>query len=183
MTVAQFKAITKLDSVPSYFKNNLVNDTILKVYSNGEISYQLRGVHSKVSVRWDYQAPGGADTHYSLLRGTLANLVIRQGAEQKYKPTLYIEPAKKDPAYEKIVVEQMKKVQSKYPGVELKKTNDGWEVVIPDKYKEGHESHFARVTKNFLEYLDKKDMPAWEIPNMLAKYYTTTKALELAKKN
>jgi hypothetical protein len=26
-------------------------------------------------------------------------------------------------------------------------------------------------------------MPAWEVPNMMAKYYTTTKALELALKN
>ena len=26
-------------------------------------------------------------------------------------------------------------------------------------------------------------MPAWEVPGMLAKYYTTTKALEMAKKN
>jgi hypothetical protein len=48
---------------------------------------------------------------------------------------------------------------------------------------EGHEEHFARVTKNFLEYLRKGNMPAWEVPNMLAKYYTTTKALELALKN
>jgi len=30
--------------------------------------------------------------------------------------------------------------------------------------------------------LQKGNMPAWEIPNMLAKYYTTTKALELAIK-
>ena len=26
-------------------------------------------------------------------------------------------------------------------------------------------------------------MPKWEVPNMLAKYYTTTTAFELAKKN
>jgi len=26
-------------------------------------------------------------------------------------------------------------------------------------------------------------MPAWEVPNMIAKYYTTTKGLELAKLN
>jgi len=57
MTVAQFKTITKSDSVPSYFKNNIQSDTLLKVWSNGEINYQLRGVHAKVSVRWDYQAP------------------------------------------------------------------------------------------------------------------------------
>ncbi len=55
--------------------------------------------------------------------------------------------------------------------------------IIPEKYKEGHESHFGRVMENFLDYLKHKNMPAWEVPNMLAKYYTTTKALALALKN
>jgi hypothetical protein len=64
----------------------------------------------------------------------------------------------------------------------LKKNNKGWEVVIPDKYKEGHEAHFAMVTQKFLSYLKDHNMPAWEVPNMLAKYYVTTQALELAKK-
>ena len=31
------------------------------------------------------------------------------------------------------------------------------------------------------EYLNNHNIPDWEVPNMLAKYYTTTKALELAK--
>ena len=68
-----------------------------------------------------------------------------------------------------------------YFSIELKPAKNGWEVVIPDKYKEGHEAHFARVMQNYLEYFTKNNMPAWEVPNMLAKYYTTTKALELAK--
>jgi hypothetical protein len=79
-------------------------------------------------------------------------------------------------------LEQIKAVQAKYPGIELKKNNKGWEVIVPEKYKEGHEAHFARVTEKFLEYLKNKNMPAWEVPNMIAKYYTTTQALELAKK-
>jgi hypothetical protein len=54
-------------------------------------------------------------------------------------------------------------------------------VVIPDSYKEGHEAHFARVTENFLKYLEEGELPSWEVPNMLAKYYTTTSALEWAK--
>jgi hypothetical protein len=80
------------------------------------------------------------------------------------------------------VKEKIKVLQAKYPGIDLKKTTKGWEVVIPEKYKEGHEAHFARVTQNFLEYLKNKNMPAWEVPGMLAKYYITTKGLELAKK-
>jgi len=64
----------------------------------------------------------------------------------------------------------------------LKKNAQGWEVIIPDVLKEGHESHFARVTEKYLEYLSRHNMPAWEVPNMLAKYYTTTQAQKLASK-
>ncbi len=37
------------------------------------------------------------------------------------------------------------------------------------------------LPKKFLQYLQQGNMPAWEVPNMLAKYYTTTTALEMAK--
>jgi predicted dehydrogenase len=183
MTISQFRTITKLDSFPAFLAKNLLNDTTLQVYSNGEINYQLRGVHVKVSVRWDYVAEGGNDTYYALMKGTNANLVIRQGAEQQYKPTLYIEQVGNDPGYEKSLTDQIKKLQEKYPGIALKKNNKGWEVIVPEKFKEGHEAHFGRVMENFLGYFKNRNMPEWEVPGMLAKYYTTTQALELALKN
>jgi hypothetical protein len=113
------------------------------------------------------------------MRGTKARLVIRQGDAEKYKPTLYIEPVDKNfnPT------EAFKKIQAKYPGVELVKAATGWQVVPGDNYKEGHEEHFGRVTQNMLQYLKNNNMPAWEVPNMLAKYYLTTSALQLAEKN
>jgi len=183
MTSFQFKTITKLDSFPSYLLNNEQNDTTISVWSNGEINYQVKGVHAKVYVRWDYQTTSGNDTHYSVMRGTKAKLVIRQGAEQEYKPTLYVEPVIRDSSFQRIVKQKIKELQGKYPGIDLRESNDAWEVIIPEKYKEGHEAHFARVTQNFLEYLKKRNMPAWEVPNMLAKYYTTTKALEIARQH
>jgi predicted dehydrogenase len=182
ITSSQFKALTKLNEFPSYLKKNVVNDSILKVYSNGEINYTINGVHAKVSVKWAYKAPEGAgDTHYSIMRGTKANLIIRQGAEQKYKPSLYIESDNKDVYFENILMKNIKSLQTKYPGIDLKKIPSGWEVIIPEKYKEGHESHFARVTEKFLQYFKEGKLPAWEVPNMIAKYYTTTSALEMAQ--
>lgn len=68
----------------------------------------------------------------------------------------------------------------RYPGIELKDTVDGYEVIIPESYKVGHEAHFAEVTRKFLSYLKEGRLPDWEVPNMIAKYYTTTSALELA---
>nr|MBA3675750.1 oxidoreductase [Chitinophagaceae bacterium] len=184
MSVSQFNAVTKLNGFPDYLKKNVVKDSILKIFSNGEINYQLKGIHAKVSVTWAYKAPEGAgDTHYSIMRGTKSNLVIRQGAEQKYKPSLYIEPVnKQDASFQNILIKNFTSLQTQFPGLELKKTKSGWEVVIPEKYREGHEAHFARVTEKFLQYLKEGKLPAWEVPNMIAKYYTTTTALEFAKR-
>lgn len=183
MTLSQFKAITKLDSFPAYLQKDIKKDTVLNVYSNGEINYKIKGVHAKASVIWAFKAPEGAgDTHYSIMRGTTANLVIRQGAGQKYKPELYIEPIqKRNAAYESLLNDKLKGIQSKYPGVALEATKEGWRVIIPDQYKVGHEDHFGQVMATFLDYLKNKNMPSWEVPNMIAKYYTTTKALEIAK--
>ena len=185
MTLSQFNAVTKLNGFPDYLRKDVVNDSILKIYSNGEINYQLKDIHAKVSVIWAYKAPEGTgDTHYSIMRGTKANLIIRQGAEQKYKPVLYIEPVNKsDNSFETVLMNGLKSIQSKYPGIELIKMATGWEITIPEKYKEGHEAHFARVTEKFLQYFKDKKLPAWEVPNMLAKYYTTTSALDLATKS
>jgi predicted dehydrogenase len=184
MTLSQFKAITKLDAFPAYLDENVTSDTILNVNSNGEIIYQLKGVFAKASVIWNYQAPEGtADTHYSIMRGTKANLVIRQGQAEAYAATLYIEPVGKDATFGNTLQEKFKSVEARFPGVALEPSDKGWKVTIPDSYKEGHEAHFARVTQNFIKYLLNGEMPAWEIPNMLAKYYTTTQALELARKS
>lgn len=184
MTISQFKEITLLDRFPPYLKKDLLNDTTLQIYANGEINYQLKGVHAKVVVKWNYKAPEGTgDTHYSIMRGTGANLVIRQGAAEGYKPALFIEPAASTTAYQTALAKAFKTVEAKYPGITLKQTGTGWQVMIPSTYNEGHESHFAKVAQQFLLYLKNKNMPAWEVPNMMAKYYVTTKALELALNN
>src|SRR2546430_13531798 len=53
-------------------------------------------------------------------------------------------------------------------------------ITIPDKYRVGHEAHFAQVTSRFLEYVkDPKRLPAWEKPNMLAKYRSEEHTSEL----
>jgi predicted dehydrogenase len=92
LTPSQFNRVTHLDGYPDYLQKDIINDSILNVYANGEINYTLKGVHAKVSVIWNCEAPEGTkDTHYSIMRGTNANLIIRQGAEENYLPTLYVQ--------------------------------------------------------------------------------------------
>ena len=180
---SQFSELTKMNELPAYLKKYADDQQNIKVMCNGEINYTIKGVHAKVSVIWNYKAPDGTgDTHYSIMRGTRANLIIRQGAEQQYKPTLYIEPLVQGASYEKALQAVVEKIATQYKGVTLQKNAKGWEVIIPEVFKEGHESHFARVTEKYLGYLANHNMPAWEVPNMLAKYYTTTQAYQLANK-
>jgi predicted dehydrogenase len=178
----QFKAITKQDSFPNFLKQ-AANDTILNIFCNGEIDYELKGLHAKTVVTWNYQAPEGTgDTHYSTMRGTKANLIIRQGKEEAYKPVLYIEPIVNDQAFETGLIENFKKISTRFKGVELEKSAAGWRIKIPQELNEDHEGHFGRVTNNFLQYVKNNNMPSWEVPNMLAKYYTTIQGIGNSKK-
>lgn len=182
ITPAEFKQVTNKDTYPDFLQKN-VKDSLLSVYANGEMNYTIKDIHTKVSVNWKFKAPDGAgDTFYSKMRGTKANLIIRQGKEQQYKSTLYIEPADKSTQdnWKQALDNGMKNIQKKYPDVSLKKSKEGYEVVIPDRYKIGHEQQFALVVKKYMQYLQEGKMPEWEVSGMLTKYYTTTSALEKA---
>ena len=119
------------------------------------------------------------------MSGSKADLVILQDKAQHYKPELYIYSGKEAdaPNYEKALERNFQALQSKYPGIELEKTDDpkGWHVLIPESYRVGHEAHFGQVTQNFLRYLVDGKLPDWEVPNMIAKYFVTTQALKMAK--
>ena len=183
ITPAQFEKVTGLKSYPEYLKKDVDNKGTLGVYANGEINYQIKGVNAKVSVIWNFEAPAGAgDTHFSIMKGSKANLIIRQGKDQSYKPVLYIEPLNKDDkAFETDLKTGLAKVQEQFPGIDVQRSGDIWTVTVPEKYHNGHEAHFGQVTEKYLEYLQNKNMPEWEVPNMITKYFITTKALELAR--
>lgn len=178
MNRSQFSAITGLWNFPEYLKKDVVNDTTLNIYSNGEINFSLRGVHAKVRVLWNYSTPEGGDTHYSIMRGTKANLEIRQGKAENYTPQLYIKPSNLTEIELNKTFEILK---TKYPNISLKKQGNEWLVQIPDTYRTGHEAHFGEVMERFLKYQAVNNLPDWEVPNMLLKYYITTKALDMAK--
>lgn len=181
---AEFTQVTGAETYPDFLQSALDNDT-LKVYCNGDIIYKLKGIHAKVSVIWDYTFPeGGGDTHYSVMKGSKADLIIRQGKDQNYKPELYIETvAGVDPdTYNADLNKAMDNVIAAYPGIRLNRiSKNSWQVEIPETYRVGHEAHFGQVTEKYLEYLKQGALPEWEVPNMLAKYYTTTAGLDLAK--
>jgi predicted dehydrogenase len=184
LTPTQFNRVTHLEGYPDYLGKDIIKDSVLNVYANGEINYTLNGVHAKVSVIWNYEAPEGTqDTHYSIMRGTNANLIIRQGAEENYKPILYVEQTGSGSAedFNAALKKAIDGLQTEYPGLSLDFRTGETVVNIPDSYKLGHEAHFTQVTEKYLEYLKAGKLPDWEVPNMIAKYYTTTKGYEMSR--
>lgn len=183
--LSQFSLITKKDTFPAFLKKYVKDDTILQTHANGEINYTLRNTHIKITARWEYKAPeGSGDTHYSILKGTKAALEIRQGKEEAFQPTLYIIPAKKNHGNEfnLALKKAVEKLNISWPGIKTEQIEKGWKIIIPEKYKVGHEAHFGQVMTRYLQYLKEKKLPDWEVPNMIAKYYTSTKALQMASR-
>ena len=182
MSLAEFSRVTNEKAFPDALSAS-VKDGKLEYYCNGAMTYALRGVHTKLDVIWNYEAPaGGGDTHVAIFKGTKSALEIRQGKEENWKPEVYVVPNNASSKAE-ILAALKKKVaslQSKFAGVGVEERGNKLWVTIPDKFRDGHEAHFAEVMRRFLGYLrDPKTLPAWENPNMLAKYYTTTKGLEM----
>ncbi|HVM59951.1 MAG TPA: putative oxidoreductase C-terminal domain-containing protein [Verrucomicrobiae bacterium] len=183
ITREKFKQVTGAENFPTFLSAD-VKDGVLQVYANGEFTYRLRGVYAKVTVKWNFEAPPGAgDTHQSMMRGTKANLIIRQGAEQPFQPVLYVEKVGHvdDARFEKALKTAIGDLQSKYPGVGFRRDGKVWQITVPEKYDVGHEAHFAQVTENYLRYLRAGRLPDWEVPNMITKYATIMKAYELSR--
>ncbi|HYH55414.1 MAG TPA: putative oxidoreductase C-terminal domain-containing protein, partial [Anseongella sp.] len=46
--ISQFRKATGMESYPAYLSKDVENDSVLSVYSNGEMNYTINGVHAKV---------------------------------------------------------------------------------------------------------------------------------------
>ena len=184
LTRAQYEKVTGVTDFPDYLKDDLNEDGALPCYANGETTFTMKGICMRLSVTWNFEAPEGSkDTHTSLFRGSKANVIIRQGKEQNYRPEVYVEPAAGEDAGKLAapLIRAVARLQGEFPGLKFERAANGWHMVIPDKCRVGHEAHFRHVMDAYLRYLAKGRLPDWEVPCMLAKYYITTRSLEMAR--
>ena len=90
---AQFAAVTGEVDFPEAL-SSAVHDGKLDYYCNNAVHYTLRGVHVKLEILWDWEAPKGAgDVYEASFRGTKSSVEIRQTEKEKHIPELYIVPA------------------------------------------------------------------------------------------
>jgi predicted dehydrogenase len=180
---AEFRSVTR-EEFPDFLAPR-VKDETLEYFCNALVTYTLRGNHVGLNVIWDWEpAPGTGDTHFAYYRGSRAKVEIRQGTAERFRPELYVVPntAGEKAAVLAAVQARIAALQPQYPGTAVADQGAELRVTIPDALRVGHEEHFAQVTQRFLRYVrDRSTLPAWERPNMLAKYYVTTEGTRLAR--
>jgi len=183
LTRSQFELITTEENFPDYLMSDVVEDSVLKVSANGEFVFKTRGVHAKVSAQWGFTNPDGGDTHYSIMKGSLADLVIYQDVDQDFVATLYVEPTEEadHENFESILQNALESLEGQYAGLTAEETELGWEINIPSEYTETHEEHFTRVTERYLNTLINGVLPEWERTNLETKYYLTTQAFSMSR--
>jgi predicted dehydrogenase len=184
MTLGDFQKVTGEKAFPDYL-DPVIKDGKLNYFCNTQVTYALKGVHTKLDVLWKYEAaPGTGDTHLAVFRGTKSRVEVRQGKNEKFRPEVYIVPNEAGKKAEVLAAVQ-KKVEAllaEYPGLTVEDLGKEVRIQIPDKYRVGHEAHFAQVTNRYFGFLkNPKTLPAWEKAFMLAKYYVSTKGVELSK--
>ena len=182
---SEFRRVTASEGFPAGLKPR-VKDDALEYFCNTFVTYAVKGVHVSLNVPWDWEAPAGAgDTHYAVYKGSRAKVEVRQSKADNYRTEVYVVP--NAPADAAAVLGAVKArvaaLQGEWPGVAVDERHGAIHLVIPDTFRVGHEAHFAEVTRNFLGYLrNRGTLPAWERPNMLAKYYVTTTGTEMSHK-
>ncbi|MBI2925715.1 MAG: oxidoreductase [Verrucomicrobia bacterium] len=158
----------------------------LEYFCNNTVLYTLRGIHVRLDIKWDFEAPPDAkDTELAVFRGSKSRIEVRQEKENDFRPEVYVVPDRAEQRTEvhAALRKRIEALQKSYPGLSLEEQPGRLRVVIPDRYRVGHEAHFALLSRLFLQYVrEPKSVPAWEKPNMLAKYYVTTKGVELARR-
>jgi predicted dehydrogenase len=184
LELKQFEAITGLPRFPIDVVPWL-NNGRLEYFCNNQVVYTIRNIHVRLDVLWDYEAPaGGGDTHNAVFRGTRCSAIVRQAGGKL--PELFVVPNSVES--KQVVRDRLSKRidawQADYPGIRLIAVGDEFHVHIPDVYRNGHEAHFAEVTGEFLRYLHSPELvPDWERPHLLAKYFTTTSGVALARRD
>jgi len=176
----QFCELTELPAFPVALKPRIANNQ-LAYAGNNSVTFALRGVHVKLKTIWDYQSPGG-DAHESLAVGTKARVAVRQ------KPGAYPEvfvsatDASEHATMLRSLRERCAILQRDFPGLFVTDLGTEAHIRIPDSWRTTHEDHFASVMDEFSRYFHTpRGMPDWEKPNALARYYITTKAVEMAR--
>jgi predicted dehydrogenase len=180
LTEDEYRQVTRQSGYPAELKPRVVNGQLYYA-GNNTATFVLRGVHVKLITAWEYEVP--CDTHQSTARGTRATVSVRQPPTGR--PELFV--AATNPADHAAVVQSLRDkcdlLQREFVGMSVTDLGAEAQVMIPDSWRAGHEDHFAAVMEEFVRcFHTPRAVQPWDRPNALARYYITTKAVEMARR-
>jgi predicted dehydrogenase len=171
---ADFERVTGEPQFPAPLAAH-IKDGSLNYDCNNSVHYTVRGAHIALDIRWNWESADG-DVYEATFRGSKALVELRQGVAQRFIPELYV--VSQDAA---ALDHWVAAKQISYPGLAIERNAGEARIVIPEKYRVGHEAHFAQVTNRFFDYLKAPaTLPKWERSNMLVKYFISTRGVEIA---
>jgi hypothetical protein len=183
LTPEQFEGVTGEKAWPEFVRD-AVHDGRLEYFTNNSALFTIRGVHVSLRSQWEYEAPQGVkDSYLAQYRGSRATVRLREGKAENFIPEVDVIP--NSPAERGAVTEalnrSLERLRRQYPHLAVRESGGEIRVVISpeDRTKE---DYFALLVERFLGFVEHPGtLPAWENSNMIAKYYITTKAVEMAR--
>jgi predicted dehydrogenase len=186
LTLAEYRRVTGEPAFPPYLQSAL-RDGKLDYYTNNSLVYTARGIHIGLKVTWEYESPAGdRDSMLAIYRGTLSEVAVRAGKEQNYVPEVDVTPAPGSvrSAVRNALEARLLQLQNRYPGLKVQEESGRLRVMIPQALRINDVEYFLLLAARFAGYIRQPGtLPAWERPNMLAKYYVTTHGVELARRS
>jgi predicted dehydrogenase len=159
----------------------------LVYFCNNALDYTVRGLHVRVQTTWDFAAlRGQKDTEEVIFRGSRARVEVRQDAEDAFVRQVDVVPASDSvrPIARAAIQARLAALQKDWPGLACEDQGARFRIIIPDRLRVGHEAHFAALTRQFLHYVRQPSrLPSWENANLIAKYYVTTRGVDLARQS
>lgn len=157
-----------------------VDGNVLDLPCNGEIEFSLHGVRARLRAEWGQrEAPGSGDRHPCTVRGTRCDIVVRH--EPESGPVAELEVlVKPGSAIDARLSAAIIRWQDEFPGLGFEPVDGGFRLTIPDVLRTSHESHFAMVLEDFLDYVDAGSWPEWLAPGIRLRYEILAHARELA---
>jgi predicted dehydrogenase len=177
-----FTRITGLQDFPEALRAKVI-DGVLPYLCNAQLSYRLRGVSARLESLWHLAIPeGGGDTHYAVVRGTRADLVVDQGPRTGFRTELTVHPVAGGADHARALDRAVVSLQDLFPGLGVEPSGTSFHIALPPALRTTHEEHFAAVLEQFLSYVDRGRWPDNLGPDLVTKYTLLASAVELSRR-
>jgi len=148
------------------------------------MTFRLRGIVATIESRWALAVPeGGGDTHYALIRGTAADLIVEHSGLTRHVTELTIRPVDGGAGYAAVLENAIESLEAEFPGLGIEPLAGEYRIAIPQALRTTHEQHFAKVLDQFLSRMDCGVLSDNYGRNLVAKYRLLMRAAELSRCN